>query len=552
MRECCLGTKEYCLDCEFARLCLPDFEPIYKLKLSVSLNSCGNILVRGVNWIGDAVMTMPALRALRLANRSSRITLLVKPWVAPLFEKDPNIDEIILYSDSYKGLSGKIRLSRKLRRHGFCAALLLQNAFDAALISVLSGIPERIGYGRDRRAFLLTKAVPFDGRAKQLHHIDYYLNLLEMAGLPATKSTPWMYLELDERFAARGMLSALKRPVVAINPGAAYGSSKRWHPWKFAEVAVKVIRDLQGSAVVLGGPAEKAIADEICEKVSGSLSHALYSERVLCVAGKTGLRQLAALISECDLLVTNDSGPMHMGYAVGTPVVAVFGSTSADHTGPVDGGNMVVKKGLDCAPCFERTCRRGDLKCMDLIAPDEVFGPVKSLIGLRKAVFFDRDGTLCKDVHYLNRMEDLEIFAKIDVLRRLREKNFLLVGVSNQSGVARGLIDEEIVRKVNRIFMDSYGFDDFYYCPHHPDDYCSCRKPAPGLLYRARAEHKIDLKASYVVGDKEADLLLAKAVGAKGILVKTGKEVSSTCADFVAEDLEAVTNFILAEARHGI
>ncbi len=518
----------------------------------MSLLSCDNILVRGVNWIGDAVMTMPALRALRLANRTSRITLLVKPWVAPLFDKDPNINEIILYSDEYKGISGKVKLSVTLKKLDFCAALLLQNAFDAALIAKLAEIPERIGYGRDMRGFLLTNAVPFDGRTKQLHHIDYYLNLLEMAGLPARKSLPWIYLKFEERLAARDMIRNLRRPVVAVNPGATYGSSKRWRPERFGQVAKKVISDLKGSVLVLGGPSETEIADEICGAVGGSLSSALYAENILCAAGKTDLRQLGALISECDLLVTNDSGPMHMGYAVGTPVVAVFGSTSAYHTGPVGVGDVVVKKDLDCAPCFERTCSRGDLKCMNLISTNEVFEAVKNRIGIQKAVFFDRDGTLCRDANYLSRMEDLEIFAKIDVLRRLREKGFLLIGVSNQSGVARGLVDEEFVRKVNRIFMDSYGFDDFYYCPHHPNDYCSCRKPSPGLLYRARAEHKIDLKASYVVGDKEADLLLAKSVGAKAVLVRTGKEVSSTYADFIGEDLESVTNFILAEARDGI
>jgi heptosyltransferase-2 len=119
--------------------------------------------------------------------------------------------------------------------------------------------------------------------------------------------------------------------------------------------------------------------------------------------------------------------------------------------------------------------------------------------------------------------------------------------MSNQSGVARGLVDEEFVKKVNRLFMESYGFDDFYYCPHHPDDHCSCRKPEPGLLYRARAEHKIDLKASYVVGDKEADMLLAKSVGAGGVLVKTGKDLTSPYAVFIAEDLEESADFILRE-----
>jgi heptosyltransferase-2 len=513
----------------------------------VSLSDCDNILIRGVNWIGDAVMTMPALRALRHANQTSKITLLVKPWVAPLFEKDPNIDEIMLYSDEYQGISGRIKLSKKLRRRGFCAALLLQNAFDAALITTLAGIPERIGYGRDMRGFLLTKAVPFDDRTKHLHHVDYYLNLLEMAGLPATKSQPWIYLGLEERLGAREMMKDLKRPVVAINPGATFGSSKRWHPEKFAEVAIKVINDLDGSVMILGGPAETAISDEICKVIRGSVSGPSYLERVLPVAGKTDLRQLAALISECDVLLTNDSGPMHIGYAVGTPLVAVFGSTSAAHTGPVGDGNRVIKKDVECAPCYERTCRRGDLKCMDLVTAGEVFESINSLISVRRAVFFDRDGTLCRDADYLSRMEDLQIFPKIDVLRRLGEKGFSLIGVSNQSGVARGLVNEEFVRKVNRLFMDSYGFEDFYYCPHHPDEHCSCRKPEPGLLYRARTEHNIDLRASYVVGDKEADLLLARSVGAKAILVKTGKDETSIYADFVAEDLSAATAFILGD-----
>ena len=514
----------------------------------MSLSDCDNILVRGVNWIGDAVMTMPALRALRLANRSARITLLVKPWVAPLFGKDPNIDEIMLYSDEYQGIPGRIRLSKKIRGHGFCAALLLQNAFDAAVITSLAGIPDRIGYDRDARGFLLTKAVRLDGPTKGLHHIDYYLNLLSKAGLPAAKSMPWIYLQIEERLSARDMLEDLKRPVVAINPGATYGSSKRWHPERFAGVAMKVIDDLGGSVLILGGPSEAPIAAEICKVLKGAVSYSSYSERVLSVAGKTHLRQLAALISECDLLVTNDSGPMHIGYAVGTPLVAVFGSTSADHTGPVGEGSRVVKKDIECAPCYERTCRRGDLKCMDLITADEVFEAARSSIGYHRAVFFDRDGTLCRDAGYLNRLEDLEIFGKIDALKRLRGKGFSLIGVSNQSGVARGVVEEEFVRKVNRLFIDSYGFDDFYYCPHHPDEHCSCRKPEPGLLHRARAEHKIDLRASYVVGDKEADLLLARSVGAKAILVKTGKDENSPYADLVAEDLDEAVDFILAES----
>lgn len=522
------------------------------LKLTMSEESCDNILVRGVNWVGDAVMTMPALRALKLANNNSRITLLVKPWVSPLFEKDPNVDEIILYKDEYKSIAGKLRLSKILREKKFCMAVLFQNAFDAAILALLSGIPERIGYSRDGRGLLLTKAIEFDDNSKKLHHIDYYLDLLDRSGFKTKKYQPWIYLTLNERIEARNRLRDLKQPVIAINPGATYGSSKRWHPERFAEVAVRVIHELNGSVVILGGPSETGIAEEIIKLISSQFSACLpvgkvLSSQLLNLSGKTSLRELAAVISECDLLITNDSGPMHVGYAVGTPIVAIFGSTSPEHTGPIGKNDIAIRKDLECSPCFERECKKNNLKCMDLITADEVFGSVKKLVCTGKAVFFDRDGTLCRDADYLKRMEDLEIFPAVSTLKKLKERGFSLFGVSNQSGIARGLMDEDFVSKVNDIFIDKYAFDGFYYCPHHPDENCSCRKPEPGLLLDARADHNINLKGSFVVGDKDIDMLLAKSVGATGILVKTGKENYSANADFIVKDLSEAVKIISDE-----
>jgi heptosyltransferase-2 len=510
------------------------------LKLAVAGKECNNLLVRGVNWIGDAVMTMPALRALKISNPDARISLLVKPWVSPLFEKDPNVDEIILYSDEYRGVTGRLKLAARLREYSFCSAILFQNAIDAAIIAFLSGIPERIGYRRDARALLLTRAVPFDRHARNIHHTDYYLNLLSQAGFKVEKSLPWIYLSLDERLRARETLGALRRPIVGLNPGAVYGSSKRWHPERFAEVAQRVIDEFDGSVVIFGGPADAGIA----EKIGGRIGPRA-SSRVLAMAGRTSLRELAALISECDVFVTNDSGPMHIGYAVGTPLVAVFGSTSSQLTGPVGGGNIVIRKDLDCAPCFERECKKGDLKCMDLVSSREVFEAVKSLLKCKRAVFFDRDGTLCKDAHYLNSMDSLQIFPEIRTLNKLKERGFSLIGVTNQSGIARGIIDQDFVTKVNSIFIDEYGFDGFYYCPHHPDEKCSCRKPEPGLLLRARNDFGIDLKKSFVVGDKESDVLLAKSVGATAVLVKTGPELPHTDGVLIANDLEEATDIIV-------
>jgi heptosyltransferase-2 len=176
---------------------------------------------------------------------------------------------------------------------------------------------------------------------------------------------------------------------------------------------------------------------------------------------------------------------------------------------------------------------------------------VQRLVKTGRAVFFDRDGTLCRDADYLSRIEDLEIFPEVKGLAGLKEKGYSLIGVSNQSGIARGIVGEDFVKKVNAIFTDEYGFDGFYYCPHHPDEHCSCRKPEPGLLLRARNDFGIDLKRSFVVGDKESDMLLAKAVGAGAIHVATGKESLYPFADYSARDLNSVVEIITRADRRG-
>lgn len=496
------------------------------------------ILIRGVNWIGDAVMTMPAIRALRKSYPEVKIEMLVKPSVAPIFENDPNINETILYEDEFEGIIGKLRLSKILRKKKFSKAILLQNAFDAAFLAFLAGIPERIGYNRDGRGFLLTKPISFNGDDRKVHHIDYYLGLLKAADIKADYSNPWIYLSIDERLSARDKLSSLKRPILGINPGATYGSAKRWFPERFAQVANWFIKETDGSVAIFGGRNEVDIAEEICKWIE--------IERVMNIAGKTSLRELISLISECDVFVTNDSGPMHIAYAVGTPIVAIFGSTDPNLTGPVGNNNIVVKTDIVCSPCFERTCKDKDMRCMYTVTSDDVYLGVKELLPVKKAVFFDRDGTLCRDADYLNNWKDFEVFPEIDTLRELKGKDFALIGVSNQSGISRGIVDEQFVREVNRFFIDKYGFDDFYYCPHVPDENCSCRKPEPGMLLKARADHRINLKESYIVGDKDADMLLAKAVGAKGILVKTGKQQESAHADFVVKGIKEAVDLIVS------
>jgi len=502
--------------------------------------SCKKVLVRGVNWIGDAVMSLSALSALRKALPEAKISILVKPWVSQIYKNNPNVDEIIIYNDEYKGIIGKIKLSWMLNRKDFCSAILFQNAFDAALITFLARIKERAGYSTDGRGFLLTTAIPVPQNAGKVHQVSYYLNLLEQLGIKETYSDPYLYLTLDERLHARNLLKDMRRPVLGINPGATYGSAKRWFPERFAEIANWFIRDTKGSVIIFGGKNEVDIAQEIDKHIP---------EDKLLLAGKTSLRELISFISECDVFVTNDSGPLHIAYAVGTPLVALFCSTDPNLTGPLpetDGeGNVVIHPDISCSPCFERTCKNNDLRCMYAITSDDVYHGIKKILPDRPAVFFDRDGTLCKDVGYLHKYDDFHPFLDIESVMSLKERGFKLIGVSNQSGIAKGIIEEDFVRYINTIFIERYSFNDFYYCPHQPEERCPCRKPEPQMLLKARAKHGIDFKKSFIVGDKETDMLLAKAVGAKGILVKTGVAKESIYADFIAENLTVAVNWIV-------
>jgi len=515
------------------------------------------ILIRGVNWIGDAVITIPAVRSVRRAFPDAHISLLVRPWVAEIFKESPDINEIILYDDRFKGWRGKFKLAKKLREKGFDKAILFQNAFDAALITWLSGIPERIGYNRDGRALLLTKAVPVEKAVLQQHQVYYYLDLLRSAGIEPSDTQPYVYLTDNERQSARNLLSSDfiddNGPLIGINPGATFGSAKRWPPGLFAELIIKLISELNGRIIISGGPSEIEIADEIISEVKKlkiKLDIDRIGSRILVMAGKTSLRELAALISECDVFVTNDSGPMHMASALLVPVVAIFGSTDKTATGPFGDGHRIITKDLPCAPCMKRECPEGHLNCMTAVTADEVFDAVKEILPVNKAVFLDKDGTLIEDKHYLNSFDGLVLLRGTKAgLQKLKEAGFKLIGITNQSGIARGIVDPEFVKQSNAHLEKELGIDDFYYCPHHPDEKCSCRKPEPLLLLKARNKHRINFKKSYVIGDRESDVLLAGKTGVTSVLLSATPLFEKTAASYIAKDLNDAVDWILAREK---
>jgi len=521
------------------------------------------ILIRGVNWIGDAVMTMPSIRAVRHEFPDAHISLLVRPWVADIFKEDPDINDVILYDDSFKGFIGKIRLAKKLRNQKFDIAILLQNAFDAALIAWLAGIPERVGYSRDFRGFLLTKAIPVSKDVLESHQVHYYLNLLRSMGIEAKETLPFIYLTDDEREKARKLLAIraktprpFKAPdsklLVGINPGATYGSAKRWLPERFAELMSRIINELNGEIIIFGSQSEIKIVDEIISLVMPDGESSLQHTHILNMTGKTGLRELAAFIAECDAFITNDSGPMHMAAALFVPVVAMFGSTDRTATSPFGEGHQIITKNLSCSPCMERECPEGHMKCMSEITAEDVFTALKKILPAKKAVFLDRDGTIIEDMHYLNSFDKLVIFPDVkENLRKLKKAGFMLIGVTNQSGIARGIIDEAFVIELNSYLQKEMGIDDFYYCPHHPDEHCPCRKPEPMMPLSAKLRHRINLKTSYVIGDKELDVQLAKKTGAKGILLSSETPSENSCASYIAKDLADAVEWISRRESEG-
>lgn len=311
-----------------------------------------NILVRATNWVGDAVMSLPAIRAIRERFPDARLTVLAKPWVADLYRRESFIDEIVLYSGESPWRTG-----HELRAGKFDCAILLQNAFEAAWIAWLARIPERIGYKRDARQLLLTRAVdcPKAGEIPR-HERYYYLELLRRAGL--IESVP----DCDSIHLHRDMLPDGKR-VIGVSPGAAYGTAKRWLPERFAEAAGELARTRGASIALFGSKSER----ELCEQIGRLLS----GHQVVNYAGETTLAQFIDLASRCEVLLTNDSGAMHIASALGVPTVAVFGATDDAATGPTGSKARVVRQPVECSPCLRRQCPI-DHRCMTAVTADRV------------------------------------------------------------------------------------------------------------------------------------------------------------------------------------
>ncbi len=343
------------------------------------------ILVRATNWVGDAVMSVPALQALRRHFPEAHIAILARPWVADLYGREPFCDEVIPYSPprGWRGLAEKWTLARALREHRFECAILLPNAFEAAALARLAGIPVRIGYARESRGWLLSHAIPTpDNGETPAHQRFYYLELLKRAGLIQKDSGDGPIRLSGTGAAARlGRLrfqeAAMTGSVIGVSPGAAYGGAKRWLPERFAAAAVHVARERRASVALFGSKEEFSICQSVREAVEAA------GLQSINFAGATSLADFIELAAACEVFLTNDSGPMHIASALGVPTIAVFGATDDLATGPTGEHTRVIRVPVDCSPCLLRECPI-DHRCMTSVSAEMVAQAALDLVAIGK------------------------------------------------------------------------------------------------------------------------------------------------------------------------
>ena len=335
-----------------------------------------SILVRGTNWIGDVVMTLPALAAIRKKWPGARISVLAKPWVSEIYRLSPDVDQVIVFQEPgrHTGVRGKLRLAGELRKNPFDCAILLQNAIEAAILARLAGIPLRAGYNSDGRGLLLTHSVRRTKAVRRIHQIDYYLEMVSALGCTPAERSVQLRLGDDYDGVAEKLFNdygiEAGRTLIGLAPGAAYGPAKMWFPERFASVVDRLIDDTGAQAILFGSGGDK----ESTVAVTRNARHCLID-----IAGKTNLKEAIALISRCGLFLSNDSGLMHVAGALGIPTVAIFGSTNPVTTSPVGEKSIVIHRDVPCSPCLKPICPT-DFRCMDLIGAEEVYGVARMLL----------------------------------------------------------------------------------------------------------------------------------------------------------------------------
>jgi len=324
------------------------------------------IVVRAPNWIGDSILAVPATYSLSKNFPHAQIWMAAKEWAKDLFTSHDFIKGVIPLPEAndLKSLRDSVQ---KIKKFHFDIGVLLTNSFSSALLFYLAKIPERWGYSRDGRGLLLTRGIALKKQEDCSHQVNYYLDLISGLGLKTSPPKICFPLTQEEKEQAKEMLLSLnidlRRPLIILNPGASYGAAKRWHPEKYAELAI-LLQERKKADILITGSTDEA---ELAESMTSFMT-----KKPLDLTGKTSLRLFAGLISHTDLFITNDSGPMHIANALKIPVIAIFGPTDPSLTGPFQEPAAVIKKDVPCWPCSYRECPF-DHRCMINIDPEEVF-----------------------------------------------------------------------------------------------------------------------------------------------------------------------------------
>lgn len=342
------------------------------------------IVVRAPNWVGDAVMSVPALRELRQILPHARITLVARPGTADVFIDADFIDSVSIYERA--GVASVWEQVRQWRRQRFDLAVMLQNAFEAALIASLARVPIRVGYNTERRGFLLTNPFLLPEWKDERHESFYYLNVVsELKGLlygarsdVAIAPQFDLSVSLDRKQEAHALLHEqglrIGAPLVLLCPGSINSRAKRWPAERYAALGDRLIQS-GANVVLIGSPGEKEVSQEVCK-------HA--QRQPIVLTGKTTVAEATALISIADALITNDTGPAHIGAALHTPTLVIFGPTNPLTTFPMSPNAEIVRRPPDCAPCMLRNCPI-DHRCMTAITPDEIFERASALMAREHA-----------------------------------------------------------------------------------------------------------------------------------------------------------------------
>ncbi len=346
-----------------------------------SIGAARRVLVKEPNWLGDVVMSLPALRAVRRGFPESRLAVLVRRELAGFFEGLEGVDEVVPYGvkPGVAGLLDRLRVVSLVRAGRFDLAVLFPKSFESAFWMAAARVPRRVGVVGDARRLFLTDRVRPDPEGNSRHQVHSYLRMLhEALGIEGSADDFALRAPEPGRERMRRWLTARRKRAegrwIALAPAAAYGRAKEWPAERYAALVDRLNDDHGIESVLVGTPAER----ERCEQI-GAASRA----GAVVAAGKTGVGDLVALLSLASGFAGNDSGAMHVAGALGIPTVGLFGSTRPDRTGPLGAKTKVLYHRIECSPCLDRTCRFGHYECLKRIAVEEVIVSLGELGALR-------------------------------------------------------------------------------------------------------------------------------------------------------------------------